>query len=305
MTFDLTSYMDEAGHCDDPTRHYVGMAGFVAPAVMWEDFDVAWKAILNDFGLKEPFHMKDFAHFHGQFEVGWKGDENKAKRDKLFGALMAAIKETEATPVGAIISVEDFNGLTKCQRDSFRGPYFIAFQFVTRGAALEGAFGLEPEKVAMVYAYNQEYGTISSPEPYSVDQSGRAESLWHAMKETTDWGKWMGAYASSTPTEISALQAADIFAYELAKEFETLVNPNPRPMRYGLRQILQMTSFPHSLIRLLDRMELLRLVIESRMPCQMGTDEVPKDQMLVARRSLVEWMQDRGKLISEIGDSEL
>jgi hypothetical protein len=71
--------MDETGHSDDPNVHFSGMAGFVAPMAAWESFGEAWQAILDEFYLKEPFHMKDFAHFQGQFKHGWKEDEQKEK----------------------------------------------------------------------------------------------------------------------------------------------------------------------------------------------------------------------------------
>jgi hypothetical protein len=108
----LVSYMDEVGHYDDPQRHFVGMAGFVAPARVWKAFGEAWESILEEFKLREPFHMKDFAHFKGQFRVGWKEDEHKQKRERLFGSLITAIQMTEATPIAAIVSIEDFNSLS-------------------------------------------------------------------------------------------------------------------------------------------------------------------------------------------------
>lgn len=64
-TLNLTSYMDETGHSDDPNLDYVGMAGFVAPSGSWEVFDAGWKDLMHNAGLREPFHMKDFAHSRG------------------------------------------------------------------------------------------------------------------------------------------------------------------------------------------------------------------------------------------------
>jgi hypothetical protein len=116
------------------------------------------------------------------------------------------------------------------------------------------------------------------------------------MKASTDYGKWMGAYASSTPGEMVPLQAADILAYELAKEFETLNKKTDRPMRWPLQQLLQMVDFPNNMIRLLDRKELLRVVKEAGFSCQTATDEVLANQMLSANEYLIKWMCDRGKV---------
>jgi hypothetical protein len=193
-----------------------------------------------------------------------------------------------------VVSIEDFNSLSERQRRSFRDPYYVAFQLCTRGAAVE-AMGIEPEKVAMVYSYNQEFGATKPQEVYSVDQAGGAEKLWHAMKDFTDYGRWMGAYSSSTPAEVVQLQAADLFAYELTKEFENLkLRPKDR-MRWGLRQILKLADPEFSLIRFLDRKELLRIIKESTLPCQDGVDEVGDvgAQMVLARRAIADWMQRR------------
>jgi hypothetical protein len=290
----LTSYMDETGHSDDPNFHFAGMAGFIAPMATWEQFGPVWQGILDDFKLKEPFHMKEFAHFQGQFEHGWKEDE--LKRQKLFGQLVKAIVDAEPTPMGAIVSIEDFKSLTKCQQDSFDDPYFVAFQCITKGAALT-ACDLPNETVAMVYSYNEERGAIQS-EKYSINQAGNAEQLWHQMKALKVYGRWMGAYASSTPVQMVQLQAADLFAYELAKEFENQLTRPQDGMRYGLRQILPLVRDPF-LPQLYDRIELLRAVKGGRFPCQTGTEVFDDDEELhaiSAYHRMLKWMRERGKV---------
>src|SRR5260370_13743015 len=163
--------------------------------------------------------MKEFAHSQGQFK-DWKGQE--PRRKALLHALIAGIAHARPTPVGTIVSVEDFRGLSERQQSSLKDPYYVAFQRCTRGAASE-AYDLDPpEQVAMVYSYNQEFGAIKATGPYSVDEAGLAEKLWRTMKKHTDFGQWMGSYASKTPSEVIPLQAADLFAYELAKEFQNL-----------------------------------------------------------------------------------
>jgi hypothetical protein len=289
----LTAYMDEAGHSEDPALHFVGMAGFVAPSERWQDFADKWRTTLDEYGLREPFHMKDYAHSVKQFK-GW----TKEKKKELFGKLLEIIQRTNAKPVGAVVSLEGYASLTQRQQKYFYNPYITVFQICTRGLAITGMpvpnIDLPPgEKVAMVYSYNQEFGTIQT-EAYSVNQAGRAESLWHEMKRQTDFGKWMGAYASSTPAETIQLQAADIFAYELCKEFENRINRPNDEMRFGLRQILKMSRIPLPMIRLLDRRELLRIVLENRWPCQVGVEELEEKQELSAMQAMEKWMTDRG-----------
>jgi len=286
--------MDETGHSDDPKFHFAGMAGFVAPANLWKALGKYWKKVLNKFDLTEPFHMKDFAHSQGQFK-NWKGDEDKRK--SLYGKLIEGIVAVGPAlqPVGTIVSVEGFRSLSERQQKSLLDPYYVAFQRCSRGAASVGMFGEPREKVAMVYSYNEEYGATKPQKEYSVDQAGRAEQLWHMMKKHTDFGPWMGSYASNTPGELVQLQIADLFAYELAKEFENLLKRPDDKMRWGLRQILTKEHFPTAMISLMDRLELLRIIKESNMQFSEGTEEIgdPVKQMNSIRQKMTKWMKDR------------
>jgi uncharacterized protein DUF3800 len=287
----VTSYMDETGHSDDPTFRFAGMAGFVAPVDHWEKLGKTWQEILDVFSLKDPFHMKEFAHSSGQFRE-WKGKETK--RQLLFKTLVQLIVKIDAIPVGAIVSLDDFETLSERQRKAFVDPYYVAFQTCTKGAALVAA-AFPPEKAVMVYSYNKEFGAVKPQETYSADQAGRAEKLWHAMKDTTFYGQWMGTYSSGSPAEIVQLQAADLFAYELAKEFQNLVFRPKDGMRYALRQVLPLVTKPWPMVRLFDRKELLRQIIEGNLPYREGTEEVADiDRQLIAehwRRS--EWLRQR------------
>jgi hypothetical protein len=91
----LTAYMDESGHSADPAYHFAAMAGFVAPLKVWEVVGDIWERVCKwkPFELQEPFHMKDFAHFKGQFE-GW----DEQKRKALYGRLVQIITLAEPTP---------------------------------------------------------------------------------------------------------------------------------------------------------------------------------------------------------------
>ena len=285
--------MDESGHSQDPVTRFVGMAGLVAPLEKWEAFAVPWQEALDAFSLKQAFHMKDFAHSAGQFSVGWK--KEKQKREDLFGRLIEIIKTTGGTPVGAIVSLEGYRSLTECQRSAFNGPYHIAFQICTRGAAIAAHFLPIAERVDIVYAYNEEFGAVKPAEMYSIDQAGNAEQLWHAIKDHTDFGQRMGNYASGTPAELVQLQAADVVAYELVKEFENRINRPSDDMRYGLRQIVRMVPILPK-IQLLDRLELLRIVKENGFACQVGVDELEDNQMLSAMQATLKWFVERGQI---------
>ena len=293
--FMLRSYMDESGHSEDPNLHFAGMAGFVARWDQWEIFAPRWIDTLKNAGLKKPFHMKDFANFQGEFAEGWRS-ENDLKRKALLGRLLELIVETRAVPVGHIVSLEGFRSLTEAQQSGFaKNPYFISFQHCTRGAAVQGIGYPADEKVAMVYAYNHEFGTVTAPEPYSVDQAGMAAKLWHEMQQSTDFGQWMGSYASGSPVDCVQLQAADIFAYELTKEFENRIRRPSDDMRFALRKILTLVKSRLPFIRLFDRKELLRVIRENGWPDQAGVEELDVMENVSAMEHMWRWLNERGR----------
>jgi hypothetical protein len=282
------SYMDETGHADDPVCNYVGMAGFVAPAGIWEVFSERWQTTLNNACLKKPFHMKEFAHFQGEFE-GWKESDRKL----LLGELIKHIREINASPVAAIVSLRDYETLTPSQQSYFGDPYYLAFQTATRGAALEasGYPSEETEPIAMVYSYNEEYGTTNG---------GCAEQMWHMVKKHWEKGNLMGSYASSTPQLLCPLQAADVFAYELAHDFERMIKCPTSSMRWGLRQFLYMYQIPLPQIRFFERRALLRLIRNSY-PDKTGVEELGSemDEMVREQAFMTRWMIERGKYDEE------
>ena len=81
----------------------------------------------------------------------------------------------------------------------------------------------------------------------------------------------------------------------LTKEFENLKLRPSDPMRWGLRQILTLADPEFSMIRFLDRKEMLRIVKQSRFPCQTGVEEVADGdaQMGFATRGISEWIKTR------------
>jgi len=257
----LIGYMDESGHSKDPKSRFAGMGGLVADCCSWKQLEVTWEDALDKAGIKGGFHMKHFAHRAGEFE-NWSEDQ----RRNLFGKLVGAIVDAGAVPVGCVVSLDDFNGASPMLQKFHQEPYFMAFQMVTRGVSLQAiptTYPYTPETVAMVYAYQQEYGATEAKE--DEDQAGKAQKLWHAMKRLTVYGQWMGSYASALASELYPLQAADLFAYELTKEFENLISRPTDDMRWALRQILRPASKynQHHLIQFYDAHEMIRVFLEA------------------------------------------
>lgn len=236
----LKAYIDESGHSSDPRCQFVGMGGLVAPSEKWEEFTISWQAALDEFIGGQPFHMKEYICVPaiGPY-VGWNEDKRRAFLKRLIDTIVSS----EARLVGCVVSLEGFNKLHPLHQSVLLDPYYMCFQRVTHGCRICGMTLSEVEvfageEVALVYAYQNDFGAIESGSS-NREQQGRAEQLWHAMKEQGGpFSKFMGAYSSSLAKEVPALQAADLFAYEITKEFENRLSRPKDKMRWGLRQLL-------------------------------------------------------------------
>jgi hypothetical protein len=271
----LTAYFDESGHSDDSKCRFVGMGGLCAPLEAWEKFDEKWQSILDAQCGGEPFHMNKFSAHEDPYK-GW----GKERREALLGALVQAIKESGAKPFGAVVSLDAYDLVCGAFPgvDSFFGnPYLICFMDCTVAAAasvighsmrfshdVKQLMEFErTESVAMVYAHQQEYGTISSPPGSNRQNMGKAESIWYGIKEAHPAiGRWMGSYSSALAEDLNFLQATDLFAYELTHEFENRINRPDDKMRWALAQMLPGTSrdFLHKLYGV---PQLLEVMIEN------------------------------------------
>ena len=93
-------YLDETGHVADPAKLHVGVAGLLAPIESWDEFEPRWIDIIERFGLREPFHMMDFASRRKAYK-SWA----EPKRRQLLGALVDLILATpNIKPLGVTVS---------------------------------------------------------------------------------------------------------------------------------------------------------------------------------------------------------
>jgi hypothetical protein len=71
----FTTYFDASGSPDQGAA--LSVAGFIAKAEQWVEFETNWKAALDAYGVSE-LHMKDFAPGAGEF-AAWKDDKEKRR----------------------------------------------------------------------------------------------------------------------------------------------------------------------------------------------------------------------------------
>jgi hypothetical protein len=132
----LSSYCDEFGHADDPTRRVMGVAGLLARSEAWAQFVSEGDTICDEEEVPKPFHMVDFVHQKEDFKSGWESED---KRLRVLDRLLCAIEKIQAMPIGAAVVLDDFRNLGDSQRERLRSPYFVAFQQVTYDIAFATA----------------------------------------------------------------------------------------------------------------------------------------------------------------------
>lgn len=198
-----TAYMDETGHAADDAQRFCGMAGFLAPADRWEVFEGKWKQVLVDFKIPY-FHMKEFAHSEGVF-AGWRGKE--LKRRKLFGTLLNKIAAIHPIPIGSITSLDAYRALTDEDRMIHHDPYLRSLLDCSGmpGIVLRD----QPPEVRYAVVFSEQ-----------TEFRHRAESVYQMIRKGFTFASRMMYPDFKDMRALVPLQAADIIAYELHKEFE-------------------------------------------------------------------------------------
>lgn len=220
--FMLKAYIDESGDAPDKACNFVGLGGIAAEDTSWSKFEIEWKATLDEFISGEPFHMRDYVCVpgHGVYE-GWSRDKRLAFMNRLVSAILAI----KPRFVGCVVSISDFKALPVILKKSLRDPYYVGFQEVTRGLSILAEVS-ETGPIGMVYSIHEKHGAT---------EAGMAAQLWTSMQRSD---KWMGPYSIGSPDNVYALQAADLFAYEITREFESICSKSPRKMRWPLKQFV-------------------------------------------------------------------
>jgi hypothetical protein len=243
--------MDETGHSKDEKQRFVGIAGLLAPAQNWETFESKWKSALKLPYIDLPyFHMTDFAARKKAYK-NWSEEKRRAVLSKLF----TVIETAHPLPFGAIVPLELYRSLKDEHKEYFVDPYFLCFQSCVAACVtfLEDLHGVSPEeKVALIFSDQVEF-------------RHRALQIYEQAQEDLDVIKRRG-----TPPvfrdmrKMVALQAADIIAYEMYKEYERRTHrPNASP-RYGYERLVKMTQrnyFPEPMFMIEDEKSFAELIV--------------------------------------------
>jgi hypothetical protein len=227
----LEAYFDES---ESEGKKVFVLAGWAAPAETWREFEVAWKATLDAFGLR-CFHSVDSAHRKREF-AGWATERQR----NLMNALVGALESRPMLGLSLRINLEDYDRLTKVHGPRWHRPYFLALWHCTVCVAeIARHFG-EPD-TTFVFAHQPEW-------------SGRVPGHYGRMKDLNELygtGSY-GALRIDMPAQTPGLQAADLLAYESVLQEYRRRYGSARPPRVAMERLREKVS-----VRLLDEAGLL------------------------------------------------
>ena len=199
----LRSYSDDSGNSDPPV--FV-LAGYVARAEQWDEFNERWIAALLEPRRLDYFKMKEAAALVDQFR-GW----TPAERDHKLAELISIIKETVIAGFASTVYHEDyraaFAGKISREVDT---PYWLMYHSMMR-LVLDWQFRRgDDEKVSFIF---DEQGK----------QTDQVQATWTNF--LTYLPPRMKALMGDRPSHLNdvktpPLQAADLLAWHIRRLYD-------------------------------------------------------------------------------------
>ncbi|MDR4470391.1 MAG: hypothetical protein MRJ68_19195 [Nitrospira sp.] len=225
----LAAYFDASTSQKD--KHFVTVAGCVAPINRWKTFESKWQKLLDKERLLF-FHMTDFESYQGPYR-GWSRKQHKHFMRKITKAIVTRT----SFAFGRGVAHEDFEWAQSQKQElrTFRSPFtYCAAQCF--GAVTNWADG-HNEREPIIYIFEAGDGFDGELRRYQQDIE-RSESLKARYR-------WNGLYIlpkamEHPPFPLTPLQAADVWAFEARKEWENFhsTGERQRPVRRSARSLL-------------------------------------------------------------------
>jgi hypothetical protein len=239
----LAAYVDESRQSE--ARVFV-VAGYVFDPEGVRRFEEQWRRALDSAQLSR-FHMSDFENRMGPY-AAWRDKY----RHEYLNHLIDIIKGTTKFSVAVAVDIDSYNRLSTDDKAVLNGatPYALAFSsFIERIANASGS-----------------NDTIA----YVLDQAPKGQGKDHILKEYGYFCKHpreaeqlrlrIDSITWNNSTLVPHLQAADILAYEHAKEVAYFLGRSERSVRQSARILVTGPGSPPLYDWMIDDAYLQRLV---------------------------------------------
>jgi hypothetical protein len=205
----LRFYLDESGDSADPAEKMIGVAGCIAPLGAWLAFEPAWKAVLDEYGIKSS-RLSAIMNSSGEFR-----DWADSKRNEFLQRLMSVLEE-HVTPhggyVGVVMPLEQARNVPKL----FDLYYASLMWCLTNAAATMRGLPAD-ERMEVILDKRPGYGEWRDGFLDVAEQDPRIGPRLGPIITNAD-------YAMVRP-----LQAADLVAYCLTLHLKNILHRNREP----------------------------------------------------------------------------
>jgi len=120
----FTVYFDTSGKPYAPGVMF--SSGFVSTIGKWSKFEEEWLELLAEFGIKNPFHMTEFAGGHGQFSA-WKDDLKR--QNAFYNAAWSLIKRRVHKSFSHGVIISDFWRMHREYEIPPESPFFLTCKY--------------------------------------------------------------------------------------------------------------------------------------------------------------------------------
>ncbi len=220
----LSAFFDRS---ELPRQGVVAIGGFLGPAEYWVRVQDEWSAVLRQHGVT-CFHMTDFENRQGEFR-GW----SNPRRESVIKQLIGILKRNTFLLVGTGLLLSHYSSFSKEDQRMLGHPYAISAKIAT---ALmfrwmeKAAKTLGSEFANVPVGFFFELGDEGAGELAQVFQSEQASGPLRNRIVSISFER---------KCNFAGLQAADIAAYEVAKQLIRSIGVDTRPIRKSLQGILR------------------------------------------------------------------
>jgi hypothetical protein len=268
----LKAYFDESGIHD--AAELCVVAGYYGGVGRWDDLQVAWRTILNQYGVKE-FHAK---RFFARDAFGNRVDEYRNWSDEkaiqYTNSLASLVRNSQKIrPISCCLVKEAWNKLSYGERKYITGGVYRAGKFRTSGAPSKAYFfpfqhcilnaahhcGVG-QKIHFIFDLNEQF-------------EGYAKALYALLKAGDVSVKdRFGPLTFETSENAIPIQVADLLCYLVAKYCAAKMKNDPILPDSLLRKLIFNSVHEQNHV-ILDEKGLAELL--ERLPAKMKLEQKP------------------------------
>lgn len=224
-----------SAYCDDSGTHessrVVAVGGVLAEPDVWDAFSVEWAALLKKWRIPY-FRMSSFESKTGVC-AGWSKRKSRNRLNKL----LALFDKYRLVSFGCSVPKDLYEQIVSpIAKAHYGGPYGLAAQLCFASVANGFRDGLAALDATVAYFFER-----------GAKGWGPIERTFNANVGNPRW--FLETITQVDKAKVPAVQAADIVAYELAKELPRFLGwpGGPSQMRYPLDRIWENPNYCYCL----------------------------------------------------------